>query len=320
MIKIDYLLLTAILLDLIIGDPQSITHPVIYIGRLISYLEKRALNYVKTNIGQRITGIVVVIIVVAFVYLFTFYIINFSYRIHFIIGIIINLYLLQSTIALKGLTGAGREVYKHLEKGNIVQAREAVNGIVARECRDLPESEIIRATVESLAENTSDGILAPIFFYILGGTPLAMAYKAVNTLDSMLGYKNDKYRYLGWASARLDDIVNLLPARITGICLALAAFLSRQDPYASFRIMWRDASKHPSPNAGYPEGAVAGALGLRLGGTNHYHGKTNFRAYLGDKKREFHNNDIKIVIKMIYWSITIFLAAVLVLDSILIFF
>lgn len=313
MVTIAYLLIIAVLFDLLIGDPVFITHPVILIGRLISLLERINRKFVRSSSGERAAGTIEVIIVVSFVYLLTFYMIKLAYDLHYIVGIIMNLYLLQSTIAIKGLTAAGNQVYDYLKDGNIIFARDAVNKIVGRDCDRLSEKEVIRATIESLAENTSDGILAPIFFYLLGGTPLAMAYKAVNTLDSMLGYKNDRYRYYGWAAARLDDLVNIVPARITGICLCFAAGFTGQNPLRSLKIMIRDAGKHPSPNAGYPEGAVAGALGVRLGGVNYYHQQVSFRAYLGDKIRDFKSKDIKVVIKMIYWSVGIFLLIVIII-------
>lgn len=314
-IIIDYFLflIMAIIIDLIIGDPSWITHPVVYIGRLISLLERILRGLAKSPGVQRIAGILEVLIVVVFIYLGTYFIIKFVYGLHYIIGVILSIYLLQSTIAIKGLVQAGNQIYKLLEENKLSSAREAVNKIVGRDCDSLKEEGVVRATIETLAENTSDGILAPIFFYLLGGVPLAMAYKTVNTLDSMLGYKNDRYRYYGWAAARLDDLVNLIPARITGICLCLAAGLTGQNLMRSFKIMFRDAAKHPSPNAGYPEGAVAGALGIRLGGTNYYHGQASFRAYLGDKLREFKRQDIKTVNRMIYVSIIIFLLIVMVI-------
>lgn len=313
-IIIDYFLflIMAIIIDLIIGDPLWITHPVVYIGRLISLLERIFRILAKSPGAQRIAGILEVLIVIVFTYLGTYFIIEFFYGLHYIVGIILSIYLLQSTIAIKGLVQAGNQIYGLLEQDKLSLAREAVNKIVGRDCDSLKEEGVVRAAIETLAENTSDGILAPIFFYLLGGVPLAMTYKAVNTLDSMLGYKNDRYRYYGWAAARLDDLVNLIPARITGICLCLAAGLTGQNLMRSCQIMFRDAAKHPSPNAGYPEGAVAGALGIRLGGINYYHGQASFRAYLGDKLREFKRQDIKIVNRMIYVSIIIFLLIVMV--------
>lgn len=305
-------LVMAIIIDLIIGDPLWLPHPVVYIGRLISLLEKFFRGLVKGAGGERAAGILEVLIITGFIYLGTYFLIKFVYGIHYIIGIILSIYLLQSIIAIKGLVQAGNQVYELLEQGKLGSAREEVNKIVGRDCDSLEEEGVVRATIETLAENTSDGILAPIFFYLLGGVPLAMAYKAVNTLDSMLGYKNDQYRYYGWAAARLDDLANLIPARITGTCLCLAAGLTGQNLMHSFQIMFRDAAKHPSPNAGYPEGAVAGALGIRLGGINYYHGQASFRAYLGDKFREFKHQDIKTVNRMIYVSVIIFLLAVMV--------
>lgn len=312
MVIIDYLLIGALLFDLLFGDPEFIPHPVILMGRLISLLEVNFRKLVKSSTGERIAGLIEVLIVASAVYLLTFYVIKAAYGIHYLPGVIVNLYLLQSTVAIRGLTQAGNQVYEYLKRGHLILARKAAHKIVGRDCESLPEKEVIRATVESLAENTSDGILAPILFYLLGGTPLAMAYKAVNTMDSMLGYKNERYRYYGWAAARLDDLVNLVPARMTGICFCLAAIFTGQDLPGALQTMLRDARKHPSPNAGYPEGAVAGALGVRLGGMNYYHGQASFRAYLGQQTREFNIQDIKQVRLMVYWNVAIFIFIIVI--------
>ncbi len=296
-------LLLAIIIDLIIGDPRSIPHPVVIIGKFISKLEAVFFSFVNNDGAKKIAGIVLVLIVVFTTYFISSQLINLGFIINFYLGIVINIWLLSTTIAIKGLRKAGLKIYYYLKDDNINQARTAVAEIVGRDTDKMKGNDIVRAAVETIAENTSDGIIAPIFFYLIGGTPLALAYKAVNTLDSMLGYKNEKYRHFGWSAARFDDLVNFLPARLTGIGFCIAALVTRGDWKKGWQIMIRDAGKHPSWNAGYPEAAVAGSMGVSLGGLNYYHGKPAFRAYLGDKNRELLVKDIKLVIRLMSWNV-----------------
>lgn len=217
-----------------------------------------------------------------------------------------EVWLISTTIASKGLKDAGMAVFTELRQGDIPAARRALGMIVGRDTGHLESPEIVRGTVETVAENIVDAIISPLFFALLGGAPLAMAYRAVNTLDSMVGYKNDKYRDLGWASARLDDVANYIPARITALLLTLCAALLRLDWRRCWRTVRRDARLHPSPNSGYPESAVAGALGIRLGGENVYHGVTSFRAYMGDPLRTMEPEDIIVASRMMLLSSAIF--------------
>ncbi len=301
----DYLLLTAVLVDLIIGDPGFIPHPVIIIGKLISTMEEKLRRLAKGKYLEKIMGMVLVLLVTGVTYFLTFYFIRLFFSINYYLGVLLNIWLLAATIALKGLAGAGIGVYNYLKMGDIVSAREATGQIVGRDTEKMGEDEIIRSVIETVAENTSDGIVAPLFFYLIGGTALAMTYKAVNTLDSMIGHLNDRYRDFGWAAARLDDLANLIPARLTGLGFCAAAFLLGYDSKRAWRIMRRDAAQHPSPNAGYPEAAAAGALGIRLGGLNHYHGRASFRPYLGEPAKELAREDIKAVVKLMYWNVGI---------------
>jgi len=210
--------------------------------------------------------------------------------------------LIWTTIAAKGLRMAGMDVAGHLLRGDLPTARRALGMIVGRDTAHLDAPEITRGAVETVAENIVDAVLSPLVFALLGGAPLAMAYRAVNTLDSMVGYKNDKYIDLGWASARLDDIANYIPARLTALLLYVAAWALRLDARGVWRMVRRDAAKHPSPNSGYPEAAVAGALGVRLGGENSYHGVVSFRAYMGDKTRELVPEDVAKTAKLMFWA------------------
>ncbi|MNP23531.1 cobalamin biosynthesis protein [compost metagenome] len=225
--------------------------------------------------------------------------------------------LIATTIATKGLKDAGMEVYGHLCRNDLPAARRALGMIVGRDTTHLDEPEIVRGTVETVAENIVDAIVSPLFYALIGGAPLALAYRAVNTLDSMVGYKNDKYINLGWASARLDDIANYIPARITAVLLVVSAWFMRMDYKRSYHTIRHDARLHPSPNSGYPESAVAGALGIRLGGENMYHGVVSFRAYMGEASRLMEKKDIKSTIRlMLMVSLLFLLLCVLILYAV----
>lgn len=275
------LLLVALLLDLLIGDPPVSWHPVRLIGRYIACWERWIFNPQRSPTGQRCAGAILVIAVVITCYGLTSLLSFAAYKIHPLAGVFASALLLASTIAPRSLAGAGLEIYRLLLSGNILRAREKLSWIVGRDTERLDKEEIVRGTVETVAENIVDGVISPLFYALLGGIPLAMAFRAVNTLDSMLGYKNEKYLFFGWAAARLDDVANFVPARLTGVLLIMSAVLLKLDAREAGRAIWRDASGHPSPNSGIPEAGVAGALGIRLGGTNYYRGVPSFRAYMG---------------------------------------
>ena len=300
------ILIGAIILDLAIGDPWEKHHPIMLIGNLIKKVEGFLYPETKNSLTQKLTGTILVIIVVSVSYFSSYYLIRVGGLIDQRIGYLISLIIFAHCLAIKSLIKAGEEVAKNLAESDLTAARNSVNKIVARDCSQISKPEVIRATLESLAENTSDGILAPIFFFLIGGVPLAMAYKAVNTIDSMVGYKNPKYINFGWAGARFDDLWNFIPARVTALSFIFSSLILRHDYRSSFKMILRDASKHPSPNAGYPESAVAGALRVRFGGTNYYHGQKSFRAYLGDPVKEFEISDIYKLKNMIYVSLLIF--------------
>ncbi|MFW5976340.1 MAG: adenosylcobinamide-phosphate synthase CbiB [Bacillota bacterium] len=305
------ILVGAVLIDLVIGDPELIPHPVVLMGKLISFLENfftgkdKGKNECKKKWKLFLTGIIIVFLTISITYLFTYLIINIGYKINFYSGFLIHLWLTATVLAIKGLKDSGLIVYKLLNENKIKQAKIAVGRIVGRDTDKMEEEDIIRGVVETIAENTSDGIIAPVFYYLIGGVPLAMAYKAVNTLDSMLGYKNKRYLYLGRAAARLDDLVNFIPARLTGLGFILAAFVTGNDSWRSLKTMLNDADNHPSWNAGYPEAAAAGALGIRLGGLNYYNSKPEFRPYMGKKEKNIENGDIIKIIKMMFWNTSI---------------
>ena len=306
-------LLIALIIDFIFADPDWYPHPVVLMGKVINYLEKKLIAVFNHKLRVRIMGLILAIIVIIGTYLITWQIIRVSSSINYYLGFTINIWLLFTTIAIKGLVQAGNGIYQAIINNSLKLARKRLSWIVGRDTDQLRESEIIRATIETLAENTSDGIIAPLFYALLGGAPAAMAYKAVNTLDSMLGYKNQRYLHFGWAAAKIDDLANWIPARITGALFIIAALINGYNWEKAFKTIKRDAKKHPSPNAGYPEAAIAGALGVRLGGVNFYHGEKSFRAYLGVAEVDFNLQQINRTIKLIYWNVGLFLGLYYVL-------
>lgn len=301
-----WIILAAYTLDLIIGDPRWIPHPVIAMGKAITGLEKIIRSKVTTDRGLRYAGFLFPLFIVTGAFVLTWALLKFLFYIHPALAVAGEILLIATTIATKGLRDAGMDVYRHLRAGQLPEARAALGMIVGRDTKQLESSEVVRGTVETVAENIVDAIISPLLFAFLGGAPLAMAYRAVNTLDSMVGYKNDKYKSLGMASARLDDIANFIPARITALLLFASAQMLGLHVKNSVRTVKRDARKHPSPNGGYPESAVAGALGIRLGGYNVYHGVRSFRAYMGEPYHEMEAGHIRTTISMMYISSSLF--------------
>jgi len=292
--------IAAYVVDIIIGDPRRLPHPVVIIGKGIDLLEKILRKSTGRFLGLRFSGVLLTGIIVLGTYFLMSGLIKGTRALHPWAGLAAEIWFLSTTLAVKGLGGAATEIYSFLEKGNVPEARKKVGWIVGRDTQDLDEGEITRATVETVAENIVDGIVAPLFYAFIGGVPLAMAYKAVNTLDSMVGYRNEKYRDFGWASARFDDLCNFIPARIAGVILLLAFFVTGKPVKRTLGIIFRDAPRHPSPNSGIPEAAVAGALGVRLGGTNYYGGVQSFRAYMGDPLNGLEKIHIKETVKIMH--------------------
>ena len=281
----EIIILAAVILDMVIGDPRWMPHPVVYIGRLISRGEKLIRGRTASARGLKTGGLLLVLAIVAGTYTFYAGLLWLAYKIDVRLGWVVSVYCMSQALALNSL-------YKHavaaavpLARGDLLQARAALARVVGRDTEKLEESEIVRGVVETVAENTVDGITAPLFYGFLGGPPLAMAYKAINTLDSMIGYKDERYRDLGWAGARLDDAANYIPARITGLLYLLVAPFTPGGLGRVWRTMARDAGRHLSPNSGIPESAVAGALEIQLGGVNYYRGVVSRRATMGEKKR-----------------------------------
>lgn len=283
----------AYLIDLVVGDPRGIPHPVIIIGKGIDAAEKLLRRIITSLLGLRFSGVILTLVIVGLTYFVTWGLVQVTSQLNQWLGWAVSVWFLSTTLAVKCLRQAADEIYQLLEDGQLQTARQKVGWIVGRDTDRLDEPEIVRATVETVAENIVDGIVAPLFYAFIGGLPLAMAYKAVNTLDSMVGYKNEKYREFGWFAARLDDIANYIPARITGILMLIAAAAAGKDAGCAVHTWRRDAGKHPSPNSGIPESIVAGALGIRLGGLNFYGGRESFRAYMGKPMDELNRRHIK---------------------------
>ncbi|MFA9558474.1 adenosylcobinamide-phosphate synthase CbiB [Evansella sp. AB-rgal1] len=278
---ISLAIIGAIVIDLLIGDPRWIPHPVIQIGKLVSTLEKRW----NKGAGRKIKGFLLTSTVLTIVFLITLGGVYLAYKTHFIIGIVVEIYIISTTIAIKGLSSAAMDVFSPLTQGNMKEARKKLSMIVGRDTDQLQESDIVRGTVETVAENTVDGITAPLLWAVIGGAPFAMVYRAINTMDSMVGYKNEKFEKFGYASAKLDDIVNWIPARLTACTMLLTSiFIKGSHKKQAIYVTMRDAKKHPSPNSGWPEAMVAGLIGIQLGGVNFYGGQKSERATMGDPK------------------------------------
>lgn len=306
----------AFLIDAAIGDPRSKFHPVVLMGNLISLLEKFLRKDSDGYIKKICKGGVLVSVVLLITYGAGVLIVLLANMTELLTAkIFIEAIVLSFMISPHSLAGAGYEIYHLLESGNLAQARYKVGWIVGRDTDYLNEPEIVRATVETVSENTVDGIISPLFYFAIGGLPLAIAYRAVNTMDSMLGYKNDKYIFFGRVAARLDDVANFIPARITAILFIAAAFILNMNYKNAFEMCKRDAMKHPSPNGGFAEATVAGALNIQLGGINSYFGVPHFRAYMGDSIETLNPSHILGAIRLMYTATIIFLSLEIILGG-----
>lgn len=303
-------ILMAYLIDLIIGDPYSWPHPVKMIGSLIHFLDQ------KLNNDHKRDGIVMLGLVLITVTLASISVLLLAYKIHIILGLLVESILIATTISQKGLKDAAMAVYQPLVKNQFLEARDQLSHIVGRDTDSLNEAEITRATVETVAENTTDGITAPIFWAFIAGGWGAIIYRAINTCDSMVGYQNERYQHFGWASAKLDDFVNWIPARLTG---TMMLYLTTKDSLAdkkSIQQLRMEAKKHPSPNSGWTEAAVALALGIELGGNNYYQGVLFKAAKIGQTKREIVSEDIKKTVKSMQIT-SLFFVIILMLGALI---
>ncbi|MCL6592854.1 MAG: adenosylcobinamide-phosphate synthase CbiB [Alicyclobacillus sp.] len=297
--------------DRLLGDPAWLPHPVVAMGRWIACGERWLLRPQQPPWLQRAAGGLLAGLTALFWAALPYAGLHGLQRWPGVAWVLDAL-LIWTTVAWKGLADAGRAVLTAFQQGGLAAARDQVGRVVGRDTEHLGESEVVRAAVETLAENIVDGIVAPLFYACLGGAPLAWLYRAVNTLDSMVGYKNERYRDFGWASARLDDVLNYLPARMTALLLLLAARCAGLDARAGWQVLRRDARKHPSPNSGWPEAFAAGALGVQLGGWNRYRGVWSHRAELGEARRPLAVADIARTVRLVEWTAGWALVAALV--------
>jgi adenosylcobinamide-phosphate synthase len=279
-------LLMGYVLDLLIGDPDNWPHPVRVFGKLIAYFEKR----LNQNSGRFVKGavlaIVLVLVVFSFFTLINLWLINFQWPF-----VIVNGIFVWYGLANRSLITEGENVFLALENGGIEAGRKQLSRIVGRDTSELTPQQIRVAVLETMSENLSDGVIAPLFFYAVGGVPGMMTYKMINTMDSMLGYRSERYEKFGKFAARMDDAANFIPSRLTAFLMVLVTF-----SWKGFQFIFRYGNKHKSPNAGYPEAALAGILNCRFGGPNVYHGVVVDKPFIGETDREIKSEGIRRVI------------------------
>ncbi|MBT5027673.1 MAG: cobalamin biosynthesis protein CobD [Nitrospinaceae bacterium] len=303
----------AFIADLLVGDPKGYPHPVKIIARLALWLESITR---KSFSNPRLAGIVTTLSIVSISFLIVWLVVWSLTFIHPWLGCGASVFFIYTSLSIRSLYDESLPVLRYLQENKLVEARKSLSMIVGRDTENLDNKNIVRATVETVAESTVDGIIAPLFFAVLGGAPGVIAYKAVNTMDSLFGYKNDKYFYFGWASARLDDLANWVPARISIPIIATGAMITGLNGKNAMAVGLRDGSNHPSPNSGYSEATMAGALEVRLGGNNYYSGKLNIKPYIGDDLRKLEFSDIEKSHKLMFSSASIAIGLIIVIKLI----
>lgn len=291
----------AVILDLILGDPYNFPHPVKLMGNVI-LREERFIR--ASNLSLKLAGFLITIANILLSFFIPYFILKLV-KGHEIIYLILNTYLIYTCIAARCLQQEAMKVYQGLREG-LKEARYRLSFIVGRDTENLNEEEIIKACVETVSENTSDGVIAPLFYIFILGAPGGLMYKMINTMDSMLGYKNKKYKELGYFPAKVDDLFNYIPARLTGILMNLSSIF-RFNVKKGFKIMVRDRKSHASPNAIYPEAAVAGLLNIQLGGSSNYFGKRVDKPTIGNRIRKVEKEDIRRAIEIMYRTEFLFL-------------
>ena len=309
-------LMIGFVLDTILGDPYTMPQPVRLIGNMISACEKAVRKFMPQKL--RTGGTLLAIAVSVSSFAASLMIVLVAYRISPYLGAATEGILCYYLIAAKCLKDESMKVYRAIAQNDTEGARKAVSMIVGRDTERLDEKGIIKAAVETVAENTSDGVTAPVMFMAMGGAPLGFFYKAVNTMDSMIGYKNEKYADIGRTAAKLDDVLNFIPSRLTALAMTAAAFILRYDGKGAYRIWKRDRLNHASPNSAQTESACAGALGVQLAGDAYYFGELHKKPYIGDKQREIENEDIVRANRLMYGSTIIITVVFAVLRSIMI--
>ena len=306
---LEYQVIVALALDLLLGDPQWLPHPV----RLIGWLTARLEGNSRALLPAKAAGVATVLLTLTATGFATWTLLAGANALHPALGTAVSILLLYTSFAVRDLIRHGQQVSQALAANDLPLARQRVAWLVSRDTAHLDAQGVSRATVESIAENLVDGITAPLFFALLGGPIGVMLYKAASTMDSMFGYKNERYREFGWAAARLDDLLNFLPARLTGCLIPLAALLLGLDWRNSWRIFRRDRLNHASPNSGHSEAAVAGALTVRLGGTNIYFGQTLHKPTIGEAYRAIEPQDIRRTNRLILLAAALTLVVLLLL-------
>lgn len=294
-------IISGFILDLIFGDPHWLPHPICLIGNLISSLEKLLIKvFGRSNELLLAGGGVLVFIVLVVSFGVPYFLLRWAADFSPLLAFVLETIMFYQIFATKCLQDESMKVYKELVSGNLIKARKQLSWIVGRDTQELSYDEVTKATIETVAENTADGIIAPMFFMFLGGAPLAFLYKGINTMDSMVGYKNEKYMYFGRFAAKLDDLANYIPARLAGIFMIVASYFLNYDYKQANKIFWRDRYNHLSPNSAQTESVCAGALNIRLGGGHFYFGKFVPKATIGDDFRPANADDIKKTNSLMY--------------------
>ena len=280
-------------LDALFGDPAWLPHPVVYMGKAISKLEKFLRPRLsKTPQGELLGGAIVAFCLPVGTFLLTGLVCWGAARLHPLLGLAVQMFWCGQALAARGLVQESTNVYKELKKPDLPGARKAVSRIVGRDTAELTAEGVTKAAVETVAENASDGVIAPLLYMLIGGAPLALTYKAINTMDSMLGYKNEKYLYFGRVPAKLDDVANYIPSRLAGLLWVAAAAFTHNDAKGAWKIWRRDRRTHASPNSAQTESACAGALGVQLAGPAYYFGEYYAKPTIGDALRPIEPEDI----------------------------
>ena len=280
-------------LDALFGDPAWLPHPVVYMGKAISKLEKFLRPRLpKTPQGELLGGAIVAFCLPVGTFLLTGLVCWGAARLHPLLGLAVQMFWCGQALAARGLVQESTNVYKELKKPDLPGARKAVSRIVGRDTAELTAEGVTKAAVETVAENASDGVIAPLLYMLIGGAPLALTYKAINTMDSMLGYKNEKYLYFGRVPAKLDDVANYIPSRLAGLLWVAAAVLTGNSARGAWKIWRRDRRRHASPNSAQTESACAGALGVQLAGPAYYFGQYYPKLTIGDALRPIEPEDI----------------------------
>ncbi|MBM4055999.1 MAG: cobalamin biosynthesis protein CobD [Planctomycetes bacterium] len=301
---IQFQILAAFILDIIIGDPQWRFHPVRMIGTSVNCLE-----YVlrRLPLPERLMGVLLTLGAVSGVAVISYEILYFSKQWNRICEVIAGVVIVYFAISIKNMADEAKKVLVALRANDITNARRMLSRIVGRDTAHLNKDQIIRACIETVSESSVDGILAPLFYGFIGGPVAALTYRAVNTLDSMVGYKNEKYIKMGWASARLDDIANYIPARLSALFIPAASFLCGYGFIPSFKMAIRDGRKHESPNSGISEAAFAGALGVQLGGPSAYEGEVVDKPYIGDNEKQITLKSLEMALRLMLVTSVLFL-------------